>query len=125
MNHLVEIATGRLLSSSILSITTAAGNEVITLPDGDERGIWNTGTKIFDTRPEQRIIDKLEFLDLFTDSELEAIIGSSNSKVRVFIKKLELAQTVDLKSARMITAVNGMETLGMIGSGRAAVILNG
>lgn len=121
---LYETATGRPISqSSALPSNVAAGRTVKEVPDYD--GIWNESTLVFDPLPETRIIDKSAFLDLFTEDELEAIVSSANIKVKVFIKKLEMAPKVDLKSSRMITALNGMEALSMISSGRAAEILNG
>lgn len=132
MNHLYEIANGRLVSSTSLPIPSPPGGmAVVTLPDGDEVGIWNTSTLVFDPQSANMRRTKLEFLELFTDIELEDIIAKSKEnttaghKVGVFIKKLDLAENIDLDDTRMITAVNGMESLGLIAQGRAAVILNG
>jgi len=129
MNHLYEIATGKLISSTSLSIPDIPAGMAVKV--SSLTGIWNTTTLDFDPFPEKRVITKLDFIELFTDSELEAIISKSKesntagNKVSVFITKLELAGSVDLKSDRMNTAVNGMESLGLIAVGRATVILNG
>jgi len=129
MNHLYEIATGRLISSTILDIPdipTGMAVKVSVLT-----GIWNESTLDFDPVPVKRVIEKIDFIDLFTDSEMESIISKSKEsnnagdKVGVFLEKLNAAPNVDLDSARTIAAVNGMETLGLIASGRAVVILNG
>jgi hypothetical protein len=129
MNHLYEVATGRLRSSTILDIPD--------IPDGmavkvsNLTGIWNVSELDFEPKPVKRIITKLDFIGRFTDPELEAIISKSKEantigdKVGVFLKKLDVAQDVDLDDARLNAGVNGMETLGLIGAGRAAVILNG
>lgn len=121
---LYETATGRGISQSTAEPTNVAeGREFKEV--ADFVGIWNESTLEFDPYPDRRPIDKLDFLDLFTPSELENIIASANGKVRVFIKKLELAGCIDLKSQRMIQAVDGMEALGLIDPGRGAEILNG
>jgi len=129
MNHLYDTATGRLISSTILDIPD--------IPDGmsvkvsELTGIWNETTLDFDPMPINRVIEKIDFLDLFTPAEMEGIIAkskesnSAGNKVGVFLEQLNAAPSVDLDSSRSIKAVNGMETLGLIGAGRAAVILNG
>ena len=120
--NLVDDTTGALVSDSAAPITPQAGRVVVETPTRD--GIWNTSTREYDPRPEVRIIDKLDFMELFTSTELESIVTSTNAKVQVFVKKLEMAASVDLRSERMATAVNGMETLGLIGPGRAAEVLS-
>ena len=100
-------------------------HEVITVDDSTIGGVWNEDTYIFDPRPEIRSIDKLDFLDLFTAPELEGILASSHIKVKVFIEKLSMApNSFDLKSTRMVTAVNGMAQLNLITAARAAEILD-
>lgn len=121
---LYEIATGRPLSQSTAEPQNVSAGRAYK-EVSDFIGTWDESTLEFKPLPEQRVIDKLDFLELFSDAELESIITHSNAKVKVFIKKLDLAVTIDLKSDRMITALNGMESLGIIGVGRAAEILNG
>ena len=124
----VESATGRAVSQTsdpdILS-RIKPGYEVIQVTDEDINGIWKAESKSFEPRPERRIIDKLDFLELFTDAELEEIILHPHAKVKVFIKKLELAGRVDLKSVRMIKAIDGMQALGILTSERSEAIKNG
>lgn len=127
MNHIYEVSTGGLISSTILPVTDLKEGHAVKA--SDKTGVWDTDLLDFVPRPENKVISKLDFLDLFTDDELEAIIAKSKEnssvghKVSVFIQRLELSETVDLKSDRANTAVNGMEELGLIAPGRAAEIL--
>lgn len=129
MNHLYEIATGQLVSSTVLDISDIPQGMAVKV--SSLTGIWNTSTLDFDPRPVKRIITKLDFIGRFTDDELEAIISKSKEvsthgdKVGVFLKKLDVAEDVDLGDVRLSAGVNGMETLSLIASGRAAEILNG
>ena len=131
MYHWYQDSDGKYLGQSDLRKNfpdpLPAGTSIIDiLPKELREGIWNTVTRTFDPRPNVRNIDKLDFLDLFTAAELEGILSSSNIKVKVFVKKLEMApNTIRLTSQRMITAVNGLESLGIIAAGRASEILNG
>lgn len=127
MNHLYETATGRLISSTVLDIPDIPQDMAVKV--SSNTGIWNTSTLDFDPIPENRTISKLDFIGRFTDPELEAIISKSKEansvgdKVGVFLKKLDVAENVDLDDPRLSTGVEGMETLGLIGIGRAAEIL--
>lgn len=130
MNHVYEVSTGRLHSSTVLPVTNLdAKYVVVALPDGDEVGIWNTSSWSFDPRPPSKKITKIQFLELFADSELEAIVAKSKEntaqgdKVGVFLRRLDARESIDLADSRMITAVNGMEALGLIAVDRAAEIL--
>lgn len=126
MNHLYEIATGKLISSTSLPIDT--------VPDGmavkttTNTGIWNTDTLDFDPIPEKKpAITRLEFMDLFTDAELAGILtaAKSNVSVEVFVKKLDAASEIKLDDPRTIAGVQLLEAASLIDAGRAAEILNG
>lgn len=127
MNHLYDIATGRLLSSTALDIPNIP--QGMAVKASDKTGVWDAEALDFAPIPEQHVISKLDFLDKFADSELEDIIAESNKdtgrgrKVAVFIKRLDLADNIDIKKPRTIESVNGLETLSLIGAGRAAEIL--
>ena len=123
MNHIYNTESGILVSS------TAA--DVIELMEGhsvvfsDNKGTWNTETHDFDPIPDSKILSIIEFTRLFTDSELENILELSltHKKVRVFVAKLELMQSIDVRTEASIAAVNGLEQLGLIVAGRASEIL--
>jgi len=126
--YLYETANGRLVSeTSLLPVDPPAHLTVKTYTERKSQSglIWNPVTLDFEAGPYRRMIDKLDFIELFIDAELEGIITSPNSKVKVFIKKLELANSVDLKSDRMTDSLAGLETLGLIAAGRAVEIGNG
>ena len=76
--------------------------------------------------PLQVIISKIQFMNRFTDTELATIltVAKTNIAIEVFVKKLDLADTVTITGADAIAGVNAMETYGLIGAGRAAEILS-
>ena len=123
MNHLYEIATGKLLSSTVLDITSVAEGHAIKV--SSKIGTWNVATLDFDPIPEIKVLSIIDFVRKFTDTELEEILYTSitNNTVRVFTKKLELMKSIDLLSASTISAIDGLVALGLITSDRAAEVL--
>jgi len=124
-NFLYDIASGDLRGESGADIDIPAGMAVKVLPQSDNAGLWNSSTLSFDARPVSKLESRLDFIDRFTDSEMELIMNSrrTNDKIAVFIQKLDLADEVDRDSSRTTNAVNGLEAIGLIGVGRAAEIL--
>ena len=112
----------------------AKGLGVLILPS-DPRPIsqvWNETTREFDPfTPPPITLDKGDFLALFTEAEredlFEASRKSNNQNVRLrlqaFFDWLKIVEDVDLGDPYVGTAVNGMESASLIGSGRAAEIL--
>lgn len=125
MNHLYEIATGRLVSSTKLDIDEIPAG--MAVKQSNKKGIWNTETLDFDPIPEKKVVEKLEFLDMFTDSELAGILAAAKNDVSVelFIKKLDLADRINIKSEKVKAALSAMESAGLLASGRADDITNG
>jgi len=125
MNFLYDIASGDLRGESGADIDIPAGMAVKVLPQSDNAGLWNSSTLSFDARPAKKIESRLDFLDRFTDPEMEGIMGAerTNNKIAVFLKKLDVAGEIDRDSQRTINAVSGLESLGLINIGRAAEIL--
>ena len=123
MNHLYEIATGKLLSSTAIDIKSVREGHAIKV--SSKTGTWNTVTLDFDPLPVTNTLSIIDFVRKFTDAELEDILESSlsNRKVRVFIKKLELMQSIDLLSPVTIASINGLAALNLITSERAAEVL--
>lgn len=125
-HYIYDLATGQLISESSLVIDPIPGGIGVKIFSREASlGIWNASTLQFDPRPQNKKEDKLVFIDRFSDSELEGIMAArrTNDKVAVFVKKLDLAEDVDRSSVRTVTAVNGLEAIGLIVSGRAAEIL--
>lgn len=128
MNHLYEVETGRLESSTRLDIPeTNPGYAVRALPDGDEDGIWNTELLAFDPRPENKRICKQYFLLLFTDAEMIAIIKAEKTDDNVMLLMYKVNQNpfIDLADTPAINGIHYLESAGLIAEGRATVILNG
>lgn len=69
--------------------------------------------------------DFLSFLSLFTQAEQAAIVSSADAQVRLFCLMAAGASFVDLTDPRVVTGTNQLETLGLIGKGRAAQVLAG
>lgn len=77
-------------------------------------------------QPAPRPISKLEFMERFTDEELAAIYAAAKTDVRVevWMDKMKLASEIDLADPRTRAGVEALETLGLIGQGRAAEVLS-
>lgn len=79
----------------------------------------------------RRRLTKLEFFDRFFDSELVNVYtaAETSAEVRVWLDKLKMATpdsdgtSINLDDPRTVGGVNAMEFGGLIGVGRAAVIL--
>lgn len=112
----------------------AKGLGVKELPD-DPRGVsqvWNAVTRKYDPfTPPPPTLDKGEFLDLFTEQEREDLFEgsrkSNNQSVRkqlqAFFDWMKIVEVVDLGKPYVVSVVNGMESAGFLGPGRAAKIL--
>lgn len=74
-----------------------------------------------------KILSKLEYMNLFTDTELEDIYTTAKTviQVEVWLEKFKLAAEIDLNDERTIGGVNALETAGLLAVGRAAEILAG
>lgn len=70
-------------------------------------------------------LSRADFLDRFTDAELEAIVGSNSNTVKVFVARLQMADAVDPGRAPVVAALNKLEQVGILAAGRAAEILAG
>lgn len=78
---------------------------------------------------EPKKITRLAFLSRFTDAEAIALdlasIGATveAASIRRYMQKVNAATFIDLGRADTISGVNQLEAVGLIGSGRANVIL--
>lgn len=72
-------------------------------------------------------LNKIDFLRLFTDPELAAILVAANQSpmVAVYQYKLSQAPSVRLDDPDLVAGLPALEALGLIGPGRAAQILAG
>lgn len=80
-------------------------------------------------QPSPKKITQLAFISRFTDAEAIALdlasIGSTveAASIRRFMQKVNAATYIDLDRSDTISGVNQLEAVGLIGPGRAEVIL--
>lgn len=82
--------------------------------------------------PGSRRITKLDLINRLTDAEYIGILTAAKSSVEVeaWVKKLEMSTpdpdgtAIDLDDPRTIAGVQGLEDSGLIGPGRAAIVLS-
>ncbi len=81
--------------------------------------------------PLARRLSKLEYMQRFTDAELEGIYSAAkvSTAVEVWLAKFNAASvdadgtSIDLDDPRTVAGVNALESVGLIGVGRAAEVL--
>lgn len=73
----------------------------------------------------KRLISKLDYMNRFTDAELVSIYtaAKTNVNVEIWLEKLKLSAEINLDDPKTSTGLQSLETLGLIGTGRAAEIL--
>lgn len=71
------------------------------------------------------MLTRLEFMNLFTDSELAAIYTSAKNNVsmEIFLDKLKLAENVDLDNPSVLATLDALETSGVLTTARKEAIL--
>lgn len=67
----------------------------------------------------------MAFIGLFTTSEQSAIISSDDPQIKLFCLMAAGASIVDLADLRTVAGTQELETLGLIGKGRAKQVLAG
>lgn len=96
-----------------------------------QTGIWNKATHVFDAAPVLKsVLSPKAFWDRWTQAEREALANiqatgtqTQKNKLTAFKDYVRDAGLVDCNDAYIQTIVNLAETAGIIGAGRAAVIL--
>lgn len=124
MNHLYEIATGRLVSSTADPIPEPPVG--MAVKSSDLEGIWNTEILDFEPVVVETVLDRTEFLDLFTDVELDAILDAepTDKNVRRFLKRLDVAGSVRMSNKSTVDGVNYMAHMNYIDPSRVSEILS-
>lgn len=126
MNHLYEVATGRLVSSTSLPVNNPPAGMAVKA--SDRTGIWNTSTLDFDPAPvPEASLERINFLRLFTRDERVAIRAAAkiDPVVEDFMDMLSAANLVRLGNADTIAGVNYMASQGLLTPQRAAEVLGG
>lgn len=74
-----------------------------------------------------KILTKLDFMELFTDTELVAVyqMAEQSIEVRVWLDKLKLADNVSLTDARTAAGIQNLVLGGLLVQERADRILSG
>lgn len=128
MYALYETATGKLISASRLPINNPKPDVwSVKEVEGPHR-VWNTETLQFDDFPTKpRMYTQGEFLELFTDIELENIMDAAklSSKVAVAIKRFDCSDGIVLTSEKTIRPINTLRDAGLLTAERATQILGG
>lgn len=72
-----------------------------------------------------RRLTQIQFASRFSETELQAIIAATtgNAALRAFWEKFRMAQEVNLDDPATQAGVQALEIAGLIGTGRAAVVL--
>lgn len=123
--NLIDKKSGKLISNSSVPIEPGAGRIVVETYDRD--GLWNPTTRQYDPRPAPDVmISMREYLNRFTQDEYLAIIAAKKSDpvLEASYERLSLLDEVKISGARTKAVLEGLESAGIIKSGRAAEILN-
>ncbi len=125
----------------IFNLEKEQGSNTIKYPDNKElfsnSVVSDDGTKIIATYKGSMVLDeytyplvidpitKLEFMELFTDTELESIFttAKTDAKVEVFVEKFKASETILLSDQRLIDSLNYIESLGLLLNGRVNEIV--
>ena len=120
-----------MVAIGMLSVTGEINDPKYILNNGEYDKInipyvkW-TGTEFEDIPvppPTTINIPTVDFWERFTSNEQDTLITSGNAVVKRFLFRLKISAEINLLDTKLITFVNGLETAGAIGPGRAAEIL--
>ncbi len=95
------------------------GFHIVQVENSTYPGLWNKDTEAYEDYPPSKRVSRTEFMGLLYDSEKEAIMGSANVKIKVFVQELIVADSrIDLYSPQMEKALTGLTALGVLAPGR-------
>jgi hypothetical protein len=75
-------------------------------------------------QPSSAVLTPAQFYKRFTPAEAAQVYASSDVNVAYLTRRLSLAQDVDLADPDVVSGVNYLASVGLIGADRAAAILN-
>lgn len=75
--------------------------------------------------PLKREITKLQYMERFTDQELQDIYTAAKTfvAIEVWLEKFKATTQVDLNDPRILAGLQALETAGLLASGRAQEIV--
>lgn len=123
MRYLISI--DGIPNNAILADSQDIADHCASIVGGTARLLGDTEIVEFpQSEPVREVqLTKLQFLRRFTTAERIAIRSSTNPVIVDFMQLLDLAQDVRLDDPDTVAGVNYLETLTLIGEGRAAEIL--
>ncbi len=127
MYHIYVTSDGKLISSTSSEPTGLNPiYDYVSLPAGEETGIWNESTLVFDARPVKiEVISAREFLSRLTDDEWESFItfAETNIKAKRFITTMKILGDVEMSTSTQ-NGLDYLEAQAILAPGRAAEIFN-
>lgn len=109
--------TGRIVSIGLLYAgDMSAGDRLAT---DAEIAAWQAAQSAASSKQ----FTFLQFMDLFTPAEQTAIVGSADTKVKLFLLMAAGATYISLNDPQMIVAFAYLVTLGLLTADREAAIL--
>lgn len=126
-----QTASGDLVSvGTVVASPLPAGLSTTDLGANPPSGVWNKVTHVFEASTLKASLPFKLFLQRFTQTESEALQNllatgtqAQKNKLNAFIEYCKADSAVDLNDAYVVASVNLMESAGIIGAGRATVIL--
>jgi hypothetical protein len=126
-----QIENGVVVNMILWDGVSPCGNQdafvlASTLPAGVGIG-WSdlTGSWVAPAPPPPpTVVTFLQFMALFTSAEQEAIIGSTDINVRVFVVMASGANFLDLTLAEVVNGVEYLASVNLIAATRVAAILS-
>lgn len=120
------IQNGRIVATATDDYT--GPDTHITAPDGFDLARMGE----YQVAPDALVIpakplSHVDFMDRFTDEEMEAIYSAATAsvKVQVWLDRFRLSSFVDVTDPRTVAVVQALEVAGLIAAGRSAEILVG
>lgn len=96
------------------------------IPQPQTGWLYNSETGIFSEPPIPEPITTISNIDLwdrFLEAEQVNLVNHTNSKAKKFLFELRLRSQLDLINSKLISAINALESAGIIGAGRAEEVL--
>ena len=97
--------------------------DITTLTPQPKEGYLYDGTSFNPPPAPLKIITNKELWERFLETEKENLVISADKRVKRLLFELQMADTFNLDDTKVKSAINGLETLGLIGVGRAIEIL--